>query len=168
LPDVTDAELERVCRRTRFWEVLEKVSGPGRNPLDYVLPRAAGEGLSGGERRLLSVTRGLLRKPSVLLLDEPTTGIDAIGRSMLAGVLVDACRDMTVLLVDHDMGFVLRVAHLVCCLEDGRFTAVGSPGELAARPTLFSRLLEASEHDELVSEPQLRSMPAPAGEKQKR
>jgi ATP-binding cassette subfamily B protein len=147
LPEASDAELERVCRRTRFWDVLEKVSGPGRNPLDYVLPRGPGEGLSGGERRLLSVTRGLLRKPLVLLLDEPTTGIDAIGRSMLADVLQDACRDMTVLLVDHDMEFVMRVASLVCCLEDGHFTAVGPPGELAGQPNLFSRLLDASDHD---------------------
>ncbi|HEY7056393.1 MAG TPA: ABC transporter ATP-binding protein [Vicinamibacterales bacterium] len=143
----TDAELEAVCRRTGFWQVLEKVSGPG-NPLDYVLPRAQGEGLSGGERRLLTVTRGLIRQPQILLLDEPTTGIDAIGRSMLADVLLDACRGMTVLLVDHDMDFVTRVADLVCCLENGQFTAVGTPAELAAQPTLFSRLLEASQEEE--------------------
>jgi ABC-type multidrug transport system fused ATPase/permease subunit len=167
-PDATDAELEGVCRRTRFWSVLEKVSGPGSHPLDYVLPRAQGEGLSGGERRLLSVTRGLLRKPSVLLLDEPTTGIDAIGRSMLADVLLEACRDMTVLLVDHDMDFVARVSHLVCCLEDGRFTAVGPPAELAARPTLFSRLLEASEQAEPVSGPPMIAMHGPAGEMKKK
>jgi ABC-type multidrug transport system ATPase subunit len=152
--------------------VLGKVSGPNRHPLDYVLPRGPGEGLSGGERRLLSVTRGLLRKPLVLLLDEPTTGIDAIGRSMLADVLTDACQDMTVLLVDHDMDFVRRVADLVCCLEDGRFTMTGSPAELATRPNLFSRLLEASEHEQdheqkqrqAASQPQFITLPATAGD----
>jgi ABC-type multidrug transport system fused ATPase/permease subunit len=154
-PSATDRDLESVCRRTGLWDVLTKAAGPGREPLDCVLPRSPGEGLSGGERRLLAVTRGLLRKPAVLLLDEPTTGIDAIGRAMLADVLADACRGMTVLLVDHDMDFVMRVADVVCCLEHGRFTAVGSPQELASQPTLFSRLLEASEHEEAEPEPMM-------------
>ena len=142
--DASDAELEAVCRRTGLWEVLGKAAGPGKQPLDYRLPRASSEGLSGGQRRLLAVTRSLLVRPAVLLLDEPTTGIDAIGRAMLAKVLRDACKGLTVLLVDHDMEFVAHVADSICCLENGKFVDIGSPQELSTRPSLFRSLLQAS------------------------
>jgi len=150
--DATDAAIEAVCRKTGLWEVLVDAAGPGRQPLDYVLPRAVGEGLSGGQRRLLSLTRALLLQPTVLLLDEPTTGIDAIGRQLLIPVLRDACAGLTVLLVDHDMDFVSKVSGTVCVLENGAFTEVGSPSELAATPGLFQRLLQSS-HDEALNAP---------------
>lgn len=164
-PEATDAEMEEACRRTGLWEVLERAAGPGRQPLDYVLPRTVSEGLSGGQRRLLAVTRALLWKPAVLLLDEPTTGIDALGRSRLAAILREACAGCTVILVDHSMEFVSRVADQVCCLEEGRFTDVGTPAELVARPSLFQSLLEASEEsppegEEGAPEPPGRGEPA--------
>ena len=143
----TDDELEEVCRRTGLWEVLENAAGPHAHPLDYLLPRATSEGLSGGQRRLLAVTRAFLLHPTILLLDEPTTGIDAIGRSQVAGVLREACRGLTVLLVDHDMEFISHFADWVCCLEHGKFDEVGSPAELASRPGLFRDLLEASQEN---------------------
>ena len=143
----TDDELAEVCRRSGFWEVLENAAGPHTRPLDYHLPRASSEGLSGGQRRLLAVTRAFLLHPAILLLDEPTTGIDAIGRSQVATVLREACRGLTVLLVDHDMEFISHFADWVCCLEHGKFDEVGSPEELASRPGLFRDLLEASQED---------------------
>jgi ATP-binding cassette subfamily B protein len=144
---VTDAELEEVCRRTGLWQVLENAAGPHSHPLDYLLPRASSEGLSGGQRRLLAVTRAFLLHPTILLLDEPTTGIDAIGRSQVAGVLREACQGLTVLLVDHDLEFISHFADWVCCLEHGKFDEEGSPNELAGRPGLFRDLLEASKED---------------------
>jgi ABC-type multidrug transport system fused ATPase/permease subunit len=141
----SDADLEAVCRRTGLWTVLENAAGPGRNPLDYLLPPITSEGLSGGQRRLLAVTRALLVQPTILLLDEPTTGIDAIGRAEVAAVLREACRGHTVFLVDHDMEFVSHFADWICCLEQGKISEVGSPKELAGRPGLFKDLLEASE-----------------------
>ena len=60
--DATDAELEEACRRTSLWEVLEQAAGSG-DPLDYHLPRSTSEGLSGGQRRLLAVTRAFFYTP---------------------------------------------------------------------------------------------------------
>ena len=91
------------------------------------------------------MTRALLLEPRVLLLDEPTTGIDALGRQMLVSILRDACKDITVLLVDHDMDFVTQTADVICCLEEGRFSDQGSPDELLSRPSLFRSLKQAAE-----------------------
>ena len=85
----------------------------------------------------------MLLHPAILLLDEPTTGIDALGVAQLAPVLREACQGLTVLLVDHDMEFVFNFADWICCLDHGRFQEVGTPEELAGSPGLFKELLEA-------------------------
>lgn len=150
--DAADKEIEEACRRTGLWSVLENAVGGHGNPLDYRLPRQVSEGLSGGQRRLLAVTRALLLRPTVLLLDEPTTGIDALGRKMLVQILRESCQDITVLLVDHDMDFVTQTADVICCLEEGRFSDVGSPQELIGRQNLFRSLIEAANEEKSSGE----------------
>ena len=157
--EATDAELEEVCRRTGLWQILEKAAGPNNYPLDYHLPRASSEGLSGGQRRLLAVTRAFLWQPTILLLDEPTTGIDAIGRTEVAAFLQEICRGLTVLLVDHDLAFICQFADWICCLEQGKFIEVGSPVEMACRPGLFRDLLEASKEEHAHETERLQSCP---------
>jgi ABC-type branched-subunit amino acid transport system ATPase component len=93
---------------------------------------------------MLAVTRALLLEPTVLLLDEPTTGIDPIGRQDIYETLAKACAGLTVIVVDQDINFISHFADEVCCLENGKFVDVGSPAELMQRPTLFRRLSEAS------------------------
>jgi ABC-type transport system involved in cytochrome bd biosynthesis fused ATPase/permease subunit len=156
--EATDAELEEVCRRTGMWQILEKAAG-NEHPLDYHLPKAGSEGLSGGQRRLLAVTRAFLLHPPILLLDQPTTDIDAIGRAQLAEVLREICRGLTVLLVDHDLAFICEFADLVCCLEQGKFMEVGSPVELACRPGFFRDLLEASKEEHAKENQRLQGCP---------
>jgi ATP-binding cassette subfamily B protein len=145
--EATDAELEEVCRRTGLWQVLEEAAGTNTNPLDYHLPKADNEGLSRIQRRLLAVTRAFLLHPTILLLDQPTTGVDAIGRAQVATVLRQICRGLTVLLVDNDLAFICEFADLVCCLEQGKFVEVGSLADLACRPGFFRDLLEASKEE---------------------
>jgi ATP-binding cassette subfamily B protein len=127
--------------------------------LNYRLPKASSEGLSGGQRRLLAVTRAFLLHPTILLLDEPTTGIDAIGRAEVAAVLREICQGLTVLMVDHDLAFICQFADWICCLEQGKFVEMGSPGELACRPGLFRDLLEASKEEQDQQAKRLQSCP---------
>lgn len=142
-PDATDDDLREAARKTGLWDVLERVAERGTDPLDMVLPRALDQGLSGGERRLLAITRALLTDPSVLLLDEPTTGVDALSRARIAQLLRHLARDMTIILVDHNLGeFVVELAAEVCVLDEGRFVEVGSPDELERQGGLFQALLE--------------------------
>jgi ABC-type multidrug transport system fused ATPase/permease subunit len=139
--DAGDAEIEALCRRTGLWPILVNAAG-GRPPLDLVLPRKLETQLSGGQQKLFAVTRGLLRKPRVLLIDEPTTGIDNIGIAELSKFLRPACQGVTAIVVDHKMSFVSQFADVICCLEDGRFADIGTPAELDRPGTLFHQLKE--------------------------
>jgi branched-chain amino acid transport system ATP-binding protein len=82
-----------------------------------------------GSLRLLEVGLALAGRPHVLLLDEPAAGLDAADLDRLAGVLDDVRQtsDVSVLVVDHDLGFVGRVADRVVVLDRGRVIADGAP-----------------------------------------
>ncbi len=108
---------------------------------------------------MLAVTRAFLWQPTILLLDEPTTGIDALGRAEVAAFLQEICRDLTVLMIDHDLAFICQFADEICCLEQGKFVDVGSPVDLACRPGLFRELLEASKEEHSHEAERLQSCP---------
>ena len=93
--------------------------------------------MSGGEQQMLAIARGLMARPRLLLLDEPTLGLApiiveeielAIGR--LAG------RGMTILLAEQNAAMVMRVAHRVYVLKSGRISLEGTPGDLAKSPEI--------------------------------
>ncbi|WP_049899016.1 ABC transporter ATP-binding protein [Halococcus agarilyticus] len=91
------------------------------------------ENLSGGQRRRTCVGATLVNDPDLLVLDEPTTGIDPAGRRDLRTLLSDlADGGTTVLLTTHDMTEAERLADRVGLLADGRLAAVDSPAALIA------------------------------------
>jgi ABC-type multidrug transport system fused ATPase/permease subunit len=145
--DATDDQLRAALERTGLWTALERLAPD--DPLGWTLPRNAAEGLSGGQRRLLAITRALLTSTEashrpVVLLDEPTTGIDALGRRALVDVVRGALQGATVLVVDHDMEFVRAVADEIVVLDGGKVAEVGAPDALARAGGLFQRLCEAT------------------------
>ncbi len=89
--------------------------------------------LSGGERQRLGLAVALVGRPEVVVLDEPTAGMDPEGRAATRRIVADL-RDqgIAVLLTSHDLTDVERMADRVCILDRGRIIASGSPAELAA------------------------------------
>ena len=99
------------------------------------------EKLSGGERRRVCVGAALVNDPDVLVLDEPTTGIDPAGRRTVWR-LIEALAESgtTVLLTTHDMAEAERLADRVGLLADGTLVATGTPEALVADHAGESRL----------------------------
>ncbi len=99
--------------------------------------------LSGGERQRLGVALALVGRPDVLILDEPTAGMDVEGRSLMREVIAGMRHDgAAVLLTSHDLVDVERVADRIVVLHRGGVAAAGTVEELSAgsRPQLSIRI----------------------------
>jgi ABC-2 type transport system ATP-binding protein len=89
---------------------------------------------SGGMRRRLDLAASLLGRPSVLFLDEPTTGLDPQSRLTLWGIIAGLVgAGTTLLLTTQYLDEADRLADRICVIDGGRVTAEGSPAELKAR-----------------------------------
>ncbi len=95
-----------------------------------LLQRTLGK-LSGGQRRRIDIARALLHKPKILILDEPTTGLDPQTRKLLWNVISDLRREtkMTVFLTTHYMEEAAEADYVVI-IDDGKISAEGSPLQL--------------------------------------
>ena len=88
--------------------------------------------LSGGMKKRVAIARALAAKPEVILFDEPTTGLDPINSYNMEQLILKLkeSRQVTIVIVTHDVGSALRLADSVAMLHEGKFIFEGSPGEL--------------------------------------
>ncbi len=138
-PDADDADVEEACRQANVHEVIvdpTKMADGYDTVMDVQVP-------SGGQKRLIALARCLLRRPEVLLLDEPTENLDADQRARLTGVIRDYARDRTCVVISHDMDFIAAVADRILVLEQGSITQDGDHRTLMAEGGLYKRLYEA-------------------------
>ncbi|WP_333771728.1 ABC transporter ATP-binding protein [Streptomyces sp. IBSBF 2435] len=92
------------------------------------------EALSGGMRRRLTIARSLINRPDILLLDEPTTGLDPQARHLLWERLFRLKQQgVTLLLTTHYMDEAEQLCDRIVVMDHGRIVAEGSPAELIAR-----------------------------------
>ncbi len=116
--------------------------------------------LSGGERQRLGLALALVGRPEVVILDEPTAGMDPEGRAATRRIVADLRDEGTaILLTSHDLADVERLADRIHILVGGRVVAAGTAAELAAglQPRLRLRL------DQPLTEPELEGLRAAAG-----
>jgi len=162
--DATDEEIRAICERTGVWKILQ--AGVQGNPLDEEF--AAARRLSGGQKKLLALTRCLLRNPSVLFLDEPTVGMDNKEKFSMLEIIKHALQDHTVMVVDHDLRWLKPFCDHFIVLDEGKIAEQGTAEELLARRGLFYELFHAEEAKPKEAEasagpPQMSGMAGMAG-----
>jgi branched-chain amino acid transport system ATP-binding protein len=113
----------RERRRQRAREVAETVW------LQRVVDQRV-EDLSHGQKRQLEVGMALAADPTIVMLDEPASGLSRGERERLTELLAGMSHDVTLLLIEHDMDVALQVADRVHVMADGRTVAEGTPEEI--------------------------------------
>jgi branched-chain amino acid transport system ATP-binding protein len=95
---------------------------------------AHSKNLSYGQRRALEIAVALAAEPRVLFLDEPTQGMGAEGRDRLLELILSLKRKFTIVMIEHDMDFLFRLADRVSVIHWGQVIAQGTPDELRSDP----------------------------------
>ena len=134
--DAEDAEIEHVVRRLRFdsW-----ISALARGLDTQITP----DNLSRGEQRLIAVARAFVSDPPVVLLDEPTGGLDGVTATNVAEASLALCGGRTTAIASHDLGLLDRMDNIVV-LAGGRTVEMGSPRTLKGQPgSAYSRMISA-------------------------
>ena len=102
-----------------------------------------GRFLSGGEQQMLAIARGLVSRPAVMLVDEPTEGMAPLIVQNLTEILAAINkRGTTILLVEQTLEVALALSHRVYVMDQGQIQFEGTPAELRRDPTIQQRFLE--------------------------
>jgi branched-chain amino acid transport system ATP-binding protein len=92
--------------------------------------RTIAKDLSYGERRALEIALALATSPRIVFLDEPTSGLGANGTARLAELIGELKRRFTIVMIEHDMRFLFRLAERIHVIHWGQVIASGTPDEL--------------------------------------
>ena len=106
-----------------------------------------------GNQRLVEMARALALDPSLLLLDEPTAGMNAEEKESMARFILDVHEEwgVTVVVIDHDIDVIMDISDRVIVLDFGRRIAEGTPGEVREDPAVIDAYLgHARERDAMV------------------
>ena len=118
----TDAIVERALRRAALWEeVKDRLN-------------ASATALSGGQQQRLCIARALATEPEVILLDEPTASLDPLSTQRVEELVYDLRRDMTVVIVTHNMQQAARVSEMTAFFLSGEMVEAAPTRSLFTTP----------------------------------
>lgn len=136
--DATDTEVWEACEEADAIDFIRKLE----NGLDTPLGRG-GANLSGGQVQRIAIARALLRKPKILLLDEPSSALDSKSESAIMATLGRLRTRMTIVLVGHHLRAMSGADNIVV-MDSGRLAEQGRHAELLSSNGLYSVLCRAS------------------------
>ena len=168
IEDLTVGENLRVASdTTSWWSMLADLVRPGRGKPGTTMirvVRALGlsklvelmpSELSTGQRKLVALARAIASEPSVLLLDEPCSGLDQHERDEVGVVIRSLAEDwgIAVLLVEHDTNLVRSVSDRLVALDFGQVVATGAPDDVLTHPQVVRAYLGESAKEPVVEVP---------------
>ena len=98
-----------------------------------------GANLSGGERQRIAIARAILRDPSILILDEPTSSLDAEAEDKIKQTLVNIAKDRTTIIIAHRLSTITN-ANKIILLDQGKISSIGTHEELIEKSPLYKKL----------------------------
>ena len=138
---VEGGRLRPVLLPRREREIRERARlAAGKVAIDGKLRETVGS-LSHGEHRQVALAMALAAEPTMLMLDEPASGLSRGERVLLTDLLLELDRSITLILIEHDMDIALRVAERVTMMHDGRVIVEGTPDEIRANETVHDLYL---------------------------
>jgi ATP-binding cassette subfamily B protein len=137
-PGATLEEVRAAARAARAHEFIERLPEGYDTILDEL-----GNNLSGGQRQRIALARAFLRDAPILLMDEPTTGLDSLTEAELLETLNDLRHGKTTLLIAHRLS-AAEMADRVLVLGGGRIVQQGTHAELIALPGVYRMLYDAA------------------------
>jgi ATP-binding cassette, subfamily B, bacterial len=134
--DATDAEIEAAARAVAAHDFISRL------PEGYdEIVGESGASLSGGQRQRLSLARALIKSPDILLMDEPTSAIDAESEAQIRTALRTTMQGKTTILIAHHLQSV-RHADVIVVLRHGKIVEQGTHAELVARRGYYCDLFQ--------------------------
>ncbi|MEB1809770.1 MAG: peptidase domain-containing ABC transporter [Bacillaceae bacterium] len=111
-------------------------------PLRYnTILEENGANLSGGQRQRLSITRAILKKPDILILDEATSNLDSITEKAISETIDDYCKGITTIIIAHRLSTILK-CDKICVIEHGEIIEMGTHDELMSISGRYRQLWE--------------------------
>ncbi|KAL9471318.1 hypothetical protein ACSS6W_009259 [Trichoderma asperelloides] len=122
----SDEAIVDALQRAAIWDVITSKIDAGKNPLDEKMDENF---FSHGQRQLFCLGRALLKKSSILILDEPTSNIDNQTDAQIQRVIKSEFKDRTVIMIAHRLDSLLEFDR-IAVLEEGSLAEIGTPKDL--------------------------------------
>lgn len=151
-PDATGADIIAAAKQANAHEFIEKMPDGY-----YTMLGERGSNLSGGQRQRISIARGFIRNTSILILDEPTTGLDAESSELVLDALRTLMKGKTTIIISHDLNLIRDVDKIIV-IKAGEIEQVGTHEELLAAGGLYADL-----YHKQSGQPQPALVPVTAG-----
>ena len=139
---VSKNEIENACRAAQIWDFIEGLP----NGLDTVVGER-GHRLSGGEKQRLAIARLLLKKPSLVILDEATAHLDSENEALVQAALKEVLKNRTSIVIAHRLSTIVN-ADQILVIDSGSIVERGTHEELVIKKGLYFDLYERQNFQE--------------------
>src|SRR5437867_4912054 len=141
-PEATEEEIVRAAKLANADEFIDRM------PEGYdTMIGERGVTLSGGQRQRITIARAIIRNAPILILDEPSAGLDSASEKLVFDALANLMEGKTSIVIAHRLATVIR-ADMIFVIDDGKVVDQGTHKELLARGGLYSRLYELQSRGE--------------------